>query len=54
MDVVYKSERQNHLKAAGIKMKDDPKFVVKATIEPDPDNDWCKCYSCFDRLWNRI
>ena len=38
MDVVYKSERQNHLKAACIKMKDDPKFVVKATIEPDPDN----------------
>ena len=39
LDVVYKSERQNHLKAACIKMKDDPKFVVKATIEPDSDND---------------
>ena len=38
LDVVYKSERQNHLKAACIKMKDDPKFVFKATIEPDPDS----------------
>lgn len=40
LDVVYKSERQNHLKAACIKMKDDPKSVFKATIEPDPDNDF--------------
>ena len=39
MDVVYKTERQNHLKAACMKMKDDPKFV-KTMIEPDPNNDF--------------
>ena len=40
MGVVYKTERQNHLKAACMKMQDDPNFVVKAMIEPDPDNDF--------------
>lgn len=40
MDVEYKTERQSHLKTACMKMKDDPKFVVKAMIEPDPDNDF--------------
>ena len=40
MGVVYKTERQNHLKAACMKMQDDANFVVKAMIEPDPDNDF--------------
>ena len=40
MGVVYKTERQNHLKAACMKMQDDPNFVIKAMIEPDPDNDF--------------
>ena len=40
MGVAYKTERQNHLKAAFMKMEEDQNFVVKAMIEPDPDNEF--------------